>query len=566
MSDRRCPGTSTPGASGSPRWPAAVAAIGMALVVASFAVPRTLAEPRLSSDSIEHLTIANSWVHGRGWVNPIRWHFYLPESLPLPGFATRPPAVSVLLAAPLGLGASLEQTLLVHVALGCLLAGAVVLVACRHTRLPAALGTGLLVGLSAPWVILSANPFTEMTGVLAFLLVLCSARGVLRSIPLALVCSAATCVGWTARPLVFGMAVSIVVAAVWELGPRRAVRHAPLAAYVLGVAVLMVAIVISVEQITGLAPYAAFGGNLQMLDIRDEMRFGHEYPGSWRFVSTHLGRIVHQITANSVLYVRSLLLDPMWNYTGWMLVPALLHALTRRPRGSYEYRILAFSAVGMPLVLLVTYAMFSPVRFPMFTAIPTAFCGMMMIDDLAHERSRASGRIARFARSALPLALAITMVSCGSLSWVCDQASASWAVYRAGRGEEARPPTAIACFCPRIPRDAVVAAIDPWAVALRCGQRSVILPLDLTTRPLQDRFLDSQGVGYLWLDGEKSGPALEWVASSDRLERVARTEGHTLFRVRNPVAPKIEWQAPPALAPGASLNCEGFEDSRAAHR
>ncbi|RIK96790.1 MAG: hypothetical protein DCC71_22195, partial [Proteobacteria bacterium] len=74
-----------------------------------------LAGRPLLPDAVEYLGIAWSWVSGAGFVDPVLYSYYLPGVRPpVPALAMRAPALPVLLAAPLALGASLRAVLIGH--------------------------------------------------------------------------------------------------------------------------------------------------------------------------------------------------------------------------------------------------------------------------------------------------------------------------------------------------------------------------------------------------------------------------------------------------------------------
>jgi hypothetical protein len=64
-------------------WVPIVAATGVALASGFFAIVPAPVVGALTPDSIEHLAIAHSWVHGSGFVDPVKWNYYLPESVPM---------------------------------------------------------------------------------------------------------------------------------------------------------------------------------------------------------------------------------------------------------------------------------------------------------------------------------------------------------------------------------------------------------------------------------------------------------------------------------------------------
>jgi len=75
-----------------------------AALAAARAIPPTLERWQLSPDAVEHLAIAQSLVHGSGFVDPVQWSYYLPDGPPLPAFAIRSPAAPLLPEEPRACG------------------------------------------------------------------------------------------------------------------------------------------------------------------------------------------------------------------------------------------------------------------------------------------------------------------------------------------------------------------------------------------------------------------------------------------------------------------------------
>lgn len=538
----------------------ALAALAVATAVAAFTLPRALTRWWLTPDVIEHLTIAHAWVSGAGFVDPVQWNFFLHRDVPLPAFAVRAPAVSVLAAIPLALGGSLTAVTVLHALWSSAVAGGAVLVTRRFAGPAAALAAGLWLGLSPAWIRASAYVLTEVTAVAALLGVIATSRGVLRSVPAALCCSAATVLAWTARPNLIALALAVVVAAVVELGARRASRHRPLWAYALGVVLGTAAIGLAVELATGLRPYAGYGAARELFGADDGFRYQKEYVGAWRFVSQHGDEVWRRMVSFSRQLFSALCLGPRFHYAGWLLLPGLLHALVRRGPGALEQRVAAFAGAGLAGVTVAYFAAFDAWRYPMLPAACAILAGVPALEAAARWLgARRPGAAAR-ALPAATLAAATLAVLATSLPGSAAHAATQWHAWRErGTRDGSSNPVvrALEALCPALGRASVVASVEPWNVTLRCGPASIRLPVDLDTPEWQDRFLDEKHVTHLLADGS---PVTAWLATSSRLHPVAAAGPYVLYRVIRPSTPASAWLAPPpAACAGRGRACPGSE-------
>ena len=527
---------------------ALAAAAAVAALAALRAVPPVLAGWPLSPDAVEHLAIANSLVHGAGFVDPVQWSYYLSEDPPLPAFAMRAPVVPLLLAAPLGLGATLAQVLLAHALWASLVAGACVLVARRFMGLPAAAGAALGIAGSSAWAEVASHPWTEATSLAALVLVLATARGALRSVPGALVCAACTLVAWGTRPNLGLLAPAVVLGAAWQLGPRAALRSRPLWAYAFGFALLHRLVVVAVRAWTGLAPYEGYGFLLEVLRIPDAWLYRTHYAGPAAFAAAHAGELASRALANARGLGVALFLDPRLQWAGWLLLPALAVAARERERAEVaeglEARVCLVLAAGLALAVVANFAVFDTRRFPLPIACASWLAGAWALDRVARRRAgRATGRRAALWR-ATPLAAAVLLFAGGSGAPLAAElrAMASRAPGPAGERYDSWDAAARA-WCPLLEPDALVAAPSPWSVVLWCGNAALRLPSDLASRAWLERFVAEKRPRYL----AASGPRFEALfESSERLARRA-TEGRSfLYEVVDAESPGA-WRAPPPL-------------------
>jgi hypothetical protein len=513
------------------------------------AVPPTLAGWPLSPDAVEHLAIANALVHGAGFVDPVLWSYYLTEGPPLPAFAVRAPAVPLLLAVPLALGATLSQVLLVHALWASLVAGASVLAARRFMGLAAAAGAGLGIAGSDAWATVASHPWTEATSLAALLGVLATARGALRSVPGALACAACTLVAWGTRPNLGLLAGAVVLAAAWQLGPRAALRSRPLWCYALGFAALHQLVVHAVRGATGLAPYAAYGYLLEVLRVPDAWLYQTRYAGPAAFAAAHAGEVAERVLANALGLLRALCFDPRFHFGGWLLLPAALVAVRERGRSpveeGFEARICLVLALVLALVAVANFAVFDALRFPLPIAVASWLAGMWALDRAVQRRAAvASGRRAALHRAA-PLAAAALL---------CVPASAP-SLARELRALAARRPgpvqerydgwdDAARAWCRLLEPDALVAAPSPWSFALWCGNASLRIPSDLTSQAWLERYLDEKRPRYLAASGPRFAALFD---ASPRLVLRAAQGRSFLYEVVD-AEPLAVWRAPPPPA------------------
>ncbi|HEX2484438.1 MAG TPA: hypothetical protein VHQ66_04010, partial [Myxococcota bacterium] len=111
-----------------------------------------------------------------------------------------------------------------------------------------------------------------------------------------------------------------------------------------------------------------------------------------------------------------------------------------------------------------------------------------------------------------------------------------------------------AAICPTLPRGALVASPDPWAIALWCGNPGLWLPVDLDSAELAERYLAEQAPNAVVLDGD---PRYTMLRRSPRLAPLGlAAAGWTGYRVVGPEPPPPAWRPPAPLAARSGLRPE----------
>jgi len=532
--------------------PELACAIAVALVGTGLTLPATLARWWLTQDAVEHLAIAHAWVEGAGFVDPIQWAYAIDSKVPYPAIALRAPAISWIAAIPFALGATLSTVGVLHGLWASAIAAALVPAARRcGLRWPAGLAAALLLATSPAWLAIARHAWTEATALLAFLAVLMTARGAIRSVPGALVCAAATFAAYLCRPNLIALGAAVVVAGAWEFGGRRLRPNRAIVAYGAALALAWLAYRGIVLHATGEAPSSRYAVLFQIRTSADAWEYGRVWPGTAAFVSTHASAFLDRATAALADLARAFCLETTWNGLGLLALPGFAWSLARGGAHAFERRVAALSGLGLAIVAL-PLPDFDRIRYPLFTAAAGALCGFAALDDLARRAAAtawidASGRrvAARRALALAPLALA-ALPLLASLPESIHRSAGWWRDARAhGTVERLWPrmDALIRPLCGALETDAIVASIDPWTTHLWCGQAALMLPSDIDRPGLLERFLERAHPGQLVAPGED--PVLR---RSPRLEHVAEIAGLAVWRVRDAPAASRSWRAPLPLA------------------
>lgn len=513
---------------------AAVAAGALAI-----SLPQARAGCCLSPDAVGYLATANNWISGAGFVDPILYSHYLPDTRPpVPAFAIRPPAVSVLFAPLLALGADVGDMLVWHTVWAAIVGVIAVLCARPWMSLPAAMGFAIAITWSPAWKFVSSRLLTEVTAVAVLLLGFASIRAGMASVRGSLLLALLTLLGWLVRPNLGLMLPAIVLAEICELGPRAAVRHRPLWVYVGTFAVLLGAIVLTMRAATGLNPYAHYGVMMEIIHVTEVRLYQKEYVGWLEFVLGNSEAVLGSIGENIRTSYRLLFWDGVYLGVGWLAAPALAVALFRPGAGSLENRFSAFAAFGFIAVALATYGGFDPVRYLLLGVVASWFAVMAAADraiSWLKTRLRGEREGARRVIAGLRWVPALLMCVLALLQGPNEPLLGGWRGWQIERLEQQW------ALCRQMNRDAVVASFNPWRVYFWCGNAGLALPSDLDDLDWLHRYLDEMKPGYV-LVLPRSGWGL--LADSSRLSPVATRGQLVLYEVIDAGPESRPWRAP----------------------
>ena len=551
------------------------AATGVTALVGALTVAAAAREPVLWHDSVEYIAIANAWANGAGFVDPVKWTYYLATAAPVPAFAVRAPVPAVLLALPLALGATLPVLRGLNAGLTSVVAGVLVLLARRMMSLPVAAACALMICLSDPWLLISRMPMSDLIAIGAMLLVFAASRRVSRSVGAALMCSAVTLLGWATRPTIALLVVPIAVAVAWDEGARAAWRSRGLRVY-LGATLagyLMIRQVI--VELTGLSPYSAYGIMSEMLKPITPLSYGTKYLGACKFIWRWLPQIANMVIGRARQLFAAVLVTPRFGHVALLALPGVAYCLARRhpnPDQAALRRLVALSCLLFAATTILTYAAFDPNRYPLPVVVCGALCGFAWLDDMIAVgaralRARASSGSMRLPGWGTSLAVAalfslpLTFVLAAFLQrgglYLGRVATKDWSVLLRGAmspPEAAGREAGIKAICSQSRPGVVVAARNPWMVHAWCGNPTIMLPIDLNNRAsLQQAFLRHEQPSYVLGDGSPGG---RWLATSPYLQRVAAYGALVLYEVSEPGSRRDLWrQPPPLMCAGRGESC-----------
>ena len=538
--------------------PMIIAASIVAAAIAFLTVPATMARWWLTQDAVEHLAIAHAWVQGAGFVDPVQWTYPSSGELPYPATSMRAPGISLLAALPLVFGADLTTTHMLHALFASAVSG-FVLVAARRCglRWPAAWAATLVATTAPAWLGIALHLWTEAAALLAFLVVLLTARGVVESVARALLCAGATFAAVLVRPNFLALAAAVVCAGLLEPSGRRRAARRPLIAYAVGLGLAVLCFRGLVALTTGEAPYSRYAPLFEVMTTSDAWQYGRASPDLPGFLANHGEALFERTRVSIVDLVRVLGFEWTYHGLGWLVLPGFAWALVRDDDRALELRFLALAGLGLA-VIGVGWLDFDRIRFPLFTAIAASICGFAMIEALALRLDTgalgASGRLRRALRL-VPLAVAIVPLA-STLPSSIERSIRAWRAHRAEGTREMLWPeqdASIRPLCRVLDPDAIVASVDPWTTHLWCGNAGLVLPTDLDRSEVLEAFLENERPGYLI--GFAADRALR---EGPRLRRIARSRDLVVYEVRSAGPDSRPWRAPPPLfCAGRPTRCPG---------
>lgn len=518
----------------------ALTAIAIFVATLALALPGVLASWPLLPDSIEYLGIAHSWISGAGFVDPVLYSFYLPDvAPPVPALVMRAPVVPVLLAAPLALG-GVPAALFAHAVFAAAIGACGVLLARRLASGAAALVFGVGFCLSFPWVLAVQMPLTEATSVGALLALVALAPIALRSVPAAAAFGVLVVVAWLTRPNLAVVLPAFVLAGAVVLGPRRALRSAPLWTAVVTFAVLQQGITFWCKAATGFAPYAHYGVLLQTTSAREAFAYQKEYPGALAWIAAHADQVRAVLAWNAKEVARHLFTTPDYHYVGWIAVPALVDAFRRNDEHRFERVLLALTGLALLAVTLAGYGAIDPRRL----LLPACLCFWLLAAGWLVHVARRFGSPPLTVAAPAVLVIAVWLISpsaAGTSRW----ALRSWNAYQQHGTRTGLEQSFAPAFCDAMDRNAVVASPDPWSVYLACGNAGWVLPPDLESDAVVARYFEEKPVAYLIVPAERASR----FEGTSRLSRVVSEREQVLFKVEEASGQARPWVAPVALGP-----------------
>ncbi|HEX2485747.1 MAG TPA: hypothetical protein VHQ66_10620, partial [Myxococcota bacterium] len=511
------------------------------------ALPHALADWQLVPDAIEYYAIAHSFASGAGFVDPIAYSHYLEPHYPLPGAAARPPLWPLVLALPLRLGAAIEDVQVLHVVAAALVGAGVFATAARFASTPAALAAAIGFAWSFGWSSLARLVLTETASVALVLALVALAPRALRSVRAAAAFGVLAFAAWLTRPNLALAVPALALAGAGVDGLRASARSRPLwtAALVsLGFVAAFWALHVAA---TGLAPYAHHGVLLETLGAEDARFYQREYVGPLRYFAAHAGEVSALLRWNARAIARTLFLEPGWHYVGWLALPGLARALVARGPGAAARRFIAWLALCQLPPTLAVPGSVEPLRLSLFFALAGWLLAAELFDAVTRAlaaRVEGPGRGFAARLRAAPVALVLAVFAGSpSAAYQLGVAREAWRSY-AARGTRARNAAFVsaAAICPTLPRGALVASPDPWAIALWCGNPGLWLPVDLDSAELAERYLAEQAPNAVVLDGD---PRYTMLRRSPRLAPLGlAAAGWTGYRVVGPEPPPPAWRPP----------------------
>ncbi len=496
-------------------------------------------------DAVEHISIANAFADGHGFVNPIQWYFGWPSPPPLPGPASRAPALPLFLAAGLALGADLADLMGAHIVLSTLVALGMYAICCRFLRPGLAATATLLITTSDQWSGFNKTLLTEISAVGALLLVIGTSPGVTRSARGALLCALATIVAWLTRPNLAPIALAVVVAAGWDVQPRRSILRSPLLVYAVALLVGFPTVSWLITHATGLPPYFGYRSAFQNFPATRAFSWGTQYTGTLPFILENIDAIARTCAQHAVASFGALFLQTRLWFAGWFFLLGVLSIACSPRKGTIEERVALLTALGLFTIVVLTYPAFDDGRYLFPPASLSVLVGMGWFEK----------RLQRL-EAGMPRR---TQTRTGSAGWalLCLGALLQIGTVPASRPTLRPPPSwghRISPLCDALQPGALVMTDEPWTVHWACGNPTVRVPADFRDERLGADFLATYAPRYFVTYRRKNQ---RWAGRDPRMTHLGSIPKVRLFEIASdagiPTVPPGRPIRPPQCLTGSKV-------------
>jgi hypothetical protein len=418
-----------------------------------------------SPDAILFFDAARQLAAGAGFTLTIKFHYFTSVPAVHSALGERPVLYPLFLAAILKLAGTAWAAQAATTVLAVLEIGAFWALARRFVAPPYALGAALLCGLAPRSVALGRFLWSETHYAVLLLLALlvCTSRRRGRALPAGLLLGLATLCrqeGWL-------VAAGMLALFVWR-GDRRAACLALLSF----LAVLAPYLVLNARA-HGDPLYSTEAFHLRVRYFADGMWFGFErpLPSASAFVHQNAGWLIVQTTQRLRDYLWELL-SPGW------LGPLGLLVVVPPLAWWHEPRLRALAALGLGSLLLYACPLVAdpdPARFPLTAFLIGALLAAYNLQELL--RGRRSPVAWRPALVLLVFWLAL-LLSLDLRDWQAARAvgAGPWGAPALGAAER--------WLRAHTPAGSVVAADNPWAIALDTGRPAIVRPYQQDTATL----------------------------------------------------------------------------------
>lgn len=466
-------------------------------------------------DQVEFFSTANYFIHGNGFVNPIKSVFNIANTVPIPALGFRGALYPLLLSIFLKLFTHLLPIKISIIFLDSLVPLVSYLIFSSLMNRKAAL-IGVLFFFTSPgWIYITRTPWSEPLTCLMWLLVFASWFCLQPSIKRGFLTGVVTAIAWTSKPqLVFFiplLGLSLLLAGgLKKLFQEKAFWTAIFTFYSLTLAAKLI-----YHHTTGVWPYEAYSAWLRVPSNNDTLMYQIDFHQPvWKFLTTHVIIVIKKIRAN-IFEFSTLFITGFYSYFILIFLPVLADGLNPKKAKSPQL----FLCLATLFFIFLHWALWSvtdSVRYYLISMLMLHFLCTAYLQKWIERFFMPA--IAVFCFIVLPFKvweLRIVMQEYSTHDHPAFQIKSEW----------------ILPFCPQF-ENKVLAASNGQDQFQVCGTPTVILPSDIDNAETLNRFVENEKVNFIITQDSKECAFINTSSNLELMSVSTNPEIRTLYLYR----------------------------------
>lgn len=504
-------------------------------------------------DHVEFLATANNWVHGNGFINPLKTIYNIKTTAPIPAFSFRGVLYPFILALFLKVSPHLWGLKVMNSFLASLVpTTAFILAEYFWGKKTAIIGT--LVFFTSPgWFYISKTPWSEPLVCLMWLLIMCVWFLPKPSFKQALFTGILSSIAWTAKPQIDFFIPLLGLSLLVSQGWGRLIKNKFYWIAALTYFFITIFIKIYFHWETGSFPYQGYGAWLHATSNDYALLYQTDYSQPvWQFVFNHWDAVWTGIKLNLSSFTK-MMMKGYYSYLALLFLPVLVQGLTPQKKSSRNF----FISLSILFLLLLNWGLWNITSADRSYLLP-----LLLLNFLC------AGYLQKWIEKYFTPAMALSLLLTIPLTAFGLMDSRKNYIHNSLADGFPQLQAIYSPICPLL-QDKVTAAINGWYLFEICGNPVSILPHDINNEAILAKFIQQEKVSFVLVDDTlsyeviRNSPQLKLVATlpmgKKPTQRLYQTHLELPPLKLNPAPTTYEWLREDTIRINALRNAENIE-------